>query len=146
MTPLDKLPDDIVLALTIWGEARNQPIEGQIAVGCVVRNRLKRAVNTAPRWRDVCLADEQFSCFNADDPNAGPIARAAAMLMTAVPTPELEQALWIAEGLMSGAALDNTKGATHYLTTALLKTHPPTWAKNQPVLVVYGAHSFLKVA
>jgi hypothetical protein len=41
-------------------------------------------------------------------------------LMTALPTPELAQALWIADGVMSGAVKDNSHGATHYLTTALL--------------------------
>lgn len=146
MTALADLPDRIVLALTIWGESRGEPVEGQIAVACVVRNRLKRAGGIAPRWRDICLAPEQFSCFNEDDPNAGPIARAAANLMTAVPTPELAQALWIADGVMSGAAKDNTLGATHYLTTGLLNAKPPSWAKNQPVLAVIGAHSFLNVA
>ena len=74
MTPLHELPDRVVLALTIWGESRGECVEGQIAVACVVRNRLKRAISTAPRWRDICLAPEQFSCFNEDDPNAGPIA------------------------------------------------------------------------
>ncbi len=146
MTPLRELPDRVVLALTIWGESRGEPVEGQIAVGCVVRNRLKRAINTAPRWRDVCLAQEQFSCFNDGDPNAGPVARAAVNLMTSVPTPELAQALWISDGVMSGAAKDVTHGATHYLTTALLNAHPPSWAKDQPVLVTIGAHAFLDVA
>lgn len=146
MTPLDELPDRVVLALCVWGESRNQPVEGQIAVANVVRNRLKRAINTAPRWRDVCLAPEQFSCFNDDDPNAGPIARAAVNLMTAMPTPELAQALWIADGVMSGAVKDNSRGATHYLTSALLHAHPPSWARNQPVLTTIGAHAFLNVA
>ncbi len=146
MTALADLPDRIVLALTIWGESRGESVQGQIAVACVVRNRLKRAISTAPRWRDVCLAPEQFSCFNADDPNAGPIARAVVNLMTATPTPELAQALWIADGVMSGAAKDNTQGATHYLVTSLLNTKPPSWAQGQPVLAVIGAHSFLNVA
>lgn len=146
MTPLCELPDRVVLALLIWGEARGEALAGQVAVACVVRNRLKMAVNTAPRWRDVCLAPEQFSCFNEDDPNRGPIDRAAVNLMTALPTPELAQALWIAEGVMSGAAKDVTAGANHYLTTALLHAKPPSWAKNQPVLVTIGAHAFLNVA
>lgn len=146
MTPLSELPDRIVLALTIWGEARGEPVEGQVGVANVVRNRLWRAARATMRWRDVCLAPEQFSCFNVNDPNAGPIARAAVSLMTTLPTPELAQALWIADGVIAGAVKDNTRGATHYLVTALLHTKPPSWAKDQPVLVVLGDHSFLHVA
>lgn len=140
MTPLIDLPDRVVLALLIWGESRGESVQGQIAVACVVRNRLKR---TGGRWRDICLAAEQFSCFNEGDPNAGPIARAAVNLMTSLPTPELAQSLWIADGVMSGVVKDNTNGSLNYLTSALLKTKPPAWAKNKTVLAVIGQHSFL---
>lgn len=139
---LHTLHDRIVLALTVWGESRGEPVEGQIAVACVVRNRLR----SGELWRDVCLAPEQFSCFNDGDPNAGPIQRAAAMLQTATPTPDLAQALWIADGTMAHAVKDNTFGATHYLTSALLASAPPSWAVGQPVLVVIGHQSFLRVA
>lgn len=146
MAPLNALPDRIVLALTIWGESRGEPVEGQIAVACVVRNRRLGHAAPTPEWRAICLAPEQFSCFNADDPNDGPIARAAAALMTGADTPDLAQALWIADGLIAGHVKDNTRGATHYLVTALLRSHPPTWAAGQPVLAAIGHHSFLKVA
>lgn len=145
MTPLHDLPDRIVLALTIWGESRGEPVEGQIAVACVVRNRLTRAINTAPRWRDICLAPMQFSCFNEADPNAGPIARAAVNLMTALPTPELAQALWISDGILAGAVIDNVLGATHYVTEALMKSHPPKWAVGEKPLCQIGAHVFFRV-
>lgn len=144
MTPLNALPDRVVLALCVWGESRGEPVEGQIAVACVVRNRFK--LKGTGSWAGICLAPEQFSCFNDDDPNSGPIARASVSLMTSMPTPELAQALWIADGVMSGGAKDNTVGATHYLVTALLKSKPPSWADGQPVLVTIGQHSFLKVA
>jgi N-acetylmuramoyl-L-alanine amidase len=142
MTDLHTLPDRVVLALCIWGESRGEPVEGQIAVGCVVRNRLQAAVNTAPRWRDVCLAPNQFSCFNPDDPNYGPLQLALA----GHPSARLAQQFWIADGVMSGMVQDNTHGATHYLTTALLISHPPSWARDQPTRATIGAHSFLKVA
>ena len=145
MTALADLPDRVILALLIWGEARGEDVQGQIAVGNVVRNRLKRNVHP-PAWKDICLAPFQFSCFNATDPNAGPIARAAVTLMTSALTPGLAQAQWIADGVMSGACLDNVHGATHYLTTALLQSHPPVWAVNQPTVATIGAHTFLKVA
>jgi len=127
---LHTLPDRIVLALLIWGESRGEPVEGQIAVANVVRNRLKRAVNTTPRWRDVCLAPAQFSCFDANDPNAAAIQNAAALLTTATLTPALEQAQWIADGMIIGACQDNTRGSNHYITKQLYQTNPPSWATN----------------
>jgi hypothetical protein len=140
MTPLHDLPAPILLALLIWGEARGEPVEGQIAVACVVRNRVLREGHD---WRAVCLAPKQFSCFNVDDPNYPKILRAADVLLTGTPTPELAQACWIAEGVIAGHVLDNTSGAKNYLTTALLQSRPPRWAVDRPILAVIGAHSFL---
>ena len=137
---LHELPAEIVLALLIWGEARGEPIEGQVAVGCVVRNRVARS---GQDWRTVCLAPKQFSCFNAADPNAPKIQRAAVVLMTGEPTPALAQAVWIAQGLLQHAVIDNTHGALNYLTTELLQRKPPRWAIGRPVLARIGAHTFL---
>ena len=36
---LDRLTDVQILALTLFGEARSEPIEGIVGVGCVIRNR-----------------------------------------------------------------------------------------------------------
>jgi spore germination cell wall hydrolase CwlJ-like protein len=144
MTPIHQLPDAVVLALTIYGEARGEPVEGQIAVACVVRNRLK--AKAGARWRDICLAPAQFSCFNADDPNYALMERAANVLMTQSPPPELAQAEWIADGIISGACYqDPTNGANHYLTESLFLSHPPSWAINQPVRASVGRHIFLDV-
>ncbi len=146
VTPLDELPDRIILATLIWGEARGEPVEGQIAVACVVRNRLRMHALPTPRWRDLCLAPAQFSCFNADDPNYPKVQKAAAMLMTASPTADLQQALWIADGVMSGQAQDNTHGATHYVTLALYRTGAPTWAQGRPIRATIGSQVFLEAA
>lgn len=139
---LATLPDRIILALTIWAEARGEPVDGQIAVACVVRNRLRGG-----RWRDVCLAPEQFSCFN-EVPDDGPVARAATALMTGVDTPALAQAVWIADGVMGGAARDNTHGATHYYAPAAMvpRGTVPAWAKGQTPVAQVGAQLFFKVA
>jgi hypothetical protein len=64
-TWLSPLPDEAILALTLYGEARGEPIEGIIAVGCVIRNRVN---DTKKRWpntyRGVCLQPWQFSALN----------------------------------------------------------------------------------
>jgi len=138
---LRDLPADIVLALLIWGEARGEPVEGQIGVACVVRNR---ALRSGHDWRAVMLAPFQFSCFNADDPNFPKISRARELLLTGTPTPQLAQALWIANGVIDGTVMDNTRGAQNYLTTDLLRSaRAPRWSQHRPILVVLGQHSFL---
>lgn len=137
---LHDLPADVVLALLIWGESRGEPVEGSIAVANVVRNRVLRSGHD---WRRVCLAPYQFSCFNPDDPNLPKVHRAAIVLMSGEPTPELLQAQWIAHGVIAGVVMDNTRGSQNYLTTALLHRTPPSWALDRPILAVIGSHSFL---
>lgn len=140
---LADLPDRVVLALLIFGEARSEPIEGQVAVACVVRNRATRSAGTPPSWKDVCLAPKQFSCFSVTDPNYPKILSAADLLMHEMSTPDLAQALWIADGVLAGVVRDNTHGARNYLTTTLLHHSPPSWAVNRPILATIGNHSFL---
>lgn len=141
-------PDRVVLALCIYGEARNQSLEGQVAVACVARNRLikARGAHPATSWTDILLAPWQFSCFNKADPNLPKILRVGMAVMTGEEPDELAQMLWIADGVMSGAANDVTRGADHYLSRQLLTTLPPSWAKDQPILATIGDHAFLAVA
>jgi N-acetylmuramoyl-L-alanine amidase len=55
--------DRVTLARTLYGEARGEPTEGQIAVAWVILLSLEGAV------AQVCLAPWQFSCWNQGDPN-----------------------------------------------------------------------------
>jgi len=57
-----------LLTMCLWGEARNQPEEGVVAVAHVVRNRVLSG-KWGDTWRDVLLAPKQFSCFNPNDLN-----------------------------------------------------------------------------
>lgn len=139
MTTLSSLD---VLALTIYGEARGESVEGKIAVGNVVRNRLK-----THRWgltyERVCLAPMQFSCWtpkggakNADSLQA--LARA--IMAGAMPSdPVLAECYWIAGGMSSGAAQDNVHGATFYFVT---RSPIPSWAVGHLPVCVIGQHSF----
>lgn len=138
---LRQLPARLVVALTIWGESRGEPVEGQIAVASVIRNRVLRSQLD---WVKVCLAKDQFTCFNEHDPNFVKIQRAADILLTQEPTQALAQALWIADGVMAGLLIDNTRGSQNYLTTDLLHSEKaPRWAMDRPILAVIGGHSFL---
>lgn len=133
-----------VVGMTIWAEARAEPIEGEVAVGCVIRNRLLRPQRFADTWEKVCFAKWQFSCWI---PEGGVenyqmlMARCEAALAGRSPWPA--QQLWIAEGIISGAIEDRVSGADHYFAS-WMKTWP-AWAKGLTPTVVLGVHRFYKV-
>lgn len=139
MTTLSSLD---VLALTIYGEARGEPVEGKVAVGNVCRNRL-----AANRWgktyESVCLAPMQFSCWTPRGglSNYTAIKALAQQIMdgTTPHDPALAECYWIAEGMQSGVCRDNTSHATFYYVA---NSKMPTWAVGQvPVCIIHN-HSF----
>src|SRR4051812_25123549 len=106
-TEINRLNELDILALTIYGEARGETIEGQIAVGNVIRNRVVALKKT---YRDICLADKQFSCWNTNDPNYIILGEAAYRLnnLGTIDT-TFNQIMWIAKGLMRNEIKDNIK-------------------------------------
>ncbi len=144
---VDRLGEIEILALTLWGEARNQPIQGLIAVGCVIRNRMRDG-----RWpsgaKAACLQPKQFSCWNAGpDVNHSRVMAQAERLVEQLPVldPRLRECLFLAEGILSDQLRDPTNGATHYY--APLGMEPPgrvpTWADGKPTQTI-GDHEFLR--
>lgn len=140
-----RLTDEDALALTIYGEARGEPLHGQAAVGCVVRNRTKD-----PRWPDtykgVCLQPKQFSCWNPGfDANAQAVRTMGERLVSGGNAdPALRQCGWIAAGVIDGIILDATKGADHYMTEQLYRLATPKWARAMRETARIGSHVFLK--
>lgn len=145
------LPKDFVLlqhdldiaARTIAGEARGEPIEGQIAVAWVIRNRAETVfrAKTArhhygpmPSLRAICLQPWAFSCWNAEDPNK-------AVIEGLTLTNQLYlRMLELVARVMAGDAPDPTNGATLYHA---LKAPPPRWnpAKLRETARI-GRHTF----
>ena len=113
--------DAVVVAQTIWGEARGEPHEGGVAVGWVIRNRLDRHWLKATTAAQVCRAPSQFSCWLDGDPNRP--------LLDKIPdhpdAPYLD-ALAIWADIVAGRLADPTVGATHYYALSLPR--PPSWA------------------
>lgn len=131
--------DDLdTLARTIYGEARGEPAEGQLAVGLVVCRRWRNA-RARGRLADVCRRPWQFSCWNADDPNRARVLAA-----------ELGDPAFRAAWRAALAAIDTgedaeralTGAATHYMTRALFDTAPPRWAAGHDPVAEIGAHVF----
>ena len=143
MFSLEKdLSDMEILALTIYGESRGESIEGQIAVGCVIRNR----AIAGSFYKDICLAPNQFSCWNIGDPNYEILNELAQKLFDGdtQDNPVLMQDMWVAEGIMNHELIDVTNGAKNYLTNDLYKSaHAPAWAHQLKVSKVIGNQTFL---
>ncbi len=144
---LKGLSDLEALFLTIYGEGRGEPVEGQIAIGNVIKNRLSRApLNTT--YKDICLADKQFSCWNENDPNYPLLIELGTILIHGDSPKDivLRQCVCVARGIKDDEILDNTHGALNYMTTQLFHSNKrPAWAINAKVVKPIGNHSFLVV-
>jgi len=127
---------DLLMAL-IWGEARGELVMGQIAVGAVVRNRL-RDPRWPKTWSGVILQRKQFSCFNPNDPNINKIIDGIALKRI---DSMWRQCRWVAGGIMYDYLPDPTKGANHYHT----KGCDPSWDDNVKPTIQIGAHVFYKL-
>ena len=140
------LTDAQLLVLTIYGEARGEPIEGQIAVGCTIRNRVQTG-RWGASYAKVCLAPWQFSCWRPEGGRANHqvVVAAAEMLAKSTTLPEdaaLRQCAWVGQGVMGHWIQDTVRDATHYLTADLLASAPPRWAVNQTPVARVGRHVF----
>ena len=139
------LADDYeALRRTVYGEARNQPLDGQYAVAFTVMNRLR---HPRLRWwgtsvEAICLKPHQYSCWNEGDPNRVVIAAASENL------PPFLKASIVAATVLLSLRSDNTEGATHYHTVHApsgARSWPPYWAKSmKPTGVIIGSHVFYR--
>ena len=129
-----------ILELTIIGESRGEPIEGQVAVGSVIRNRLYSNQVKYKSYIDVCLEAKQFSCWNQNDPNYNLLIGIAQNLINGkLPLGiNYKQCFWVAKGIFDWAIIDNTKGSLYYLEYHLFNENRPSWArfpKNDPIKI-----------
>lgn len=146
-TFLSPLPDDAILGLTLYGEARGEPIEGIIAIGHVIRNRARDAKGRWPsNIRQVCLQKAQFSCWSpiGGEANHEAVLAAAQNILLKEKAPAmLEQCAWVALGISGNALVDNSKGANHYMVATLMPR--PLWAQGRIPLCQRGAHAFYRL-
>ena len=116
----------MILAMTIYLEAGNQPMAGKIAVAQVVMARV-----ADPRWPDtveaVCLQPKQFSCWNGRDPATVEIPDDAAFYACET----------IAERALAGRL--SAGDFNHYYNPALCS---PPWADQLTGVLRIGDHLF----
>jgi spore germination cell wall hydrolase CwlJ-like protein len=140
-----QLSELAALMLTIYGEARAETPDGQIAVAQVVMHRLRRG-----RWghtiQAVVGAKAQFSCWwkFGGLQNWERVQAMARTVLAGTVAPELRQACWIAEGVFGERVTrDLVRGATHYLTADLLRSgHAPAWTRGMTITAHIGGHVF----
>ncbi|MBT7100563.1 cell wall hydrolase [Candidatus Poribacteria bacterium] len=129
--------DVAILAALLAGEARGEPVAGQLAVAHVVMNRARLGGWWGDTIRGVALKRWQFSTFN---PPGDDKWDAVAVIADRLAVAGDDQ--WaVAEAALSGVTADPTDGATHYYNPALAD---PSWAAQLAETVTIGAHRFMK--
>jgi spore germination cell wall hydrolase CwlJ-like protein len=113
-----------VLARTIFGEARGEPLDGQIAVAFAVLHRAAIALAYRQRFKrqhphfgdgsvaSACQQPKQFSCWNTGDPNQLACSRVT------MASPAFQRATYVAHAVLQGQVEDRLPRATHYCTPA----------------------------
>ncbi len=132
---IEDQPEDVVLRLLAYGEARGEGRSGILAVLHVVRNRALKRDTTMKRE---ALRPLQFSCFNADDPNRAKMLSAW----------EHDPSGWAlcdeaVSAFSEGDTVDDTLGSLNYYVTDMKR--PPKWSKPENGWVtraVIGHHTF----
>jgi N-acetylmuramoyl-L-alanine amidase len=135
---------------TLWGEARGERYEAKAAVFHVLLERQAvakayklRTGKNHPLFGDgtltgVCLAPYQFSCRNANDPNAAKIA--ALSLPDALGDAAFLDCLGAANAALTGREKAAAPGVLHYHVAGMDPL--PKWAIGQKPVAHIGAHVF----
>jgi spore germination cell wall hydrolase CwlJ-like protein len=129
------------LALTMWGEARNQGSAGMRAVGHVIKNRAESnhpGVFGGTNIEDVAYAPKQFSAWNKGDPNRDMMLSIDELQPGDPGYDEWQEAQELAANILSGRDSDNTNGSLYYHTKAV----NPNWAKRIDPVKQIGDHLF----
>lgn len=114
----------------MYGEARNQPNEGQIAVAWVIRNRVVDG-RYGEGVRGVCLKSKAFSCwnYNPNDKNLQKMQTTNAGLV---------QRNFVRLAFTAAQEDDPTKGSKHYCRIDV----SPAWARGKVPVLTIEAHAF----
>ncbi len=115
------------LALNVYHEARNQPLEGQLAVAHVTLNRLDES-RTATSICEVVFKGRDFSWTS--DPQK----------LTSAPTDTTawQIAQWVAKMAVARRDADPVRGSTYFHATSVA----PRWARGLVRITKIGDHIF----
>lgn len=134
------LADKIIMALTIWREARGEGYEGMQAVANVIKNNALAVGHSV--YAECTMLDRYSSMTVPSDPQTTHF-------------PKETDSAWrsaqsIAFGVLAGVIKDNTNGARYYCVAGTeganpwFKTHIVEDIINHPFLVKIGKQDFYK--
>lgn len=109
-----------LLAKTLMAEAGGEGLQGMLAAGSVIQNRVANG-NYGKGLRGVIMKPGQFSAWNGVTGYAG--GKGAIDMANITPN---EEALQAADMLLSGRYEDQTGGATHYYNPSVVE---PKWGQ-----------------
>ena len=125
--------EEALAVITIWQEARNEPQEGMMAVGEVIRNRMKLKYSSDGTVAGTVLRPLQFSGWNAKDPSR--------VKSLKIDDDDATVKKCLAAWLLSEQS-NHAKGAVLYYAPAVVSM--PDWAKPEVAQKVaeIGGHIF----
>jgi len=131
--------NDLIVAATIWGEARGEGERGMIAVANVIKNRAKSGGITP---KEVVLKPKQFSVWNNADVDS--VLRSIESSYKKNPTSK-DSKMWdlsknITTEYVKNDGNDITKGSEYYHTLSV----NPSWASKLDYVATIGNHKFYK--
>ena len=122
----------VLLALTVWREARGEPFEARVAVAHSIKNRVERPSWWGKDWISVLTKKWQYSSLT--DPRD--------TQLTTWPKADdatFAECLNVAEGVMSGSFNSPVKGADSYFDDSIA---PPAWATPETFVGKVGKLNF----
>jgi N-acetylmuramoyl-L-alanine amidase len=149
------LNDLQTLTLTLYGEARGEPVEGIVAIGCLIRNRTLEPKRFGFGYKGVCLKRSQFSCWQASGgkDNYDHLMAVAATVLElgdggdVAHARQYFQCQFIAQMIYQDLVLESVIGASrhYYSPTAMVpKGREPVWAKGKKPKAAIGHHLFFE--
>lgn len=141
---IEKMTEPQIVTLVLFGEARSEPIEGIVAVGCVLRNRAHADGRYGKTYAEVATKRLQFSCLSplGGKSNYKRVIKAAQLLAGGQPVTDVKvrECAWVAHGVIGDYARDVTNGSTHYHVATM--TPRPAWAQDHVPTKQIGSHVF----
>lgn len=144
---VEKLNDWQTVALVLYGETRSEPIQGQVAVANVIKNRVEAKSWYGDGWKGVALKAKQFSCLfpQGGQKNYERVLALAQKLAAgeSVTDPKYLACAWVARGVIGGFLPENTQQSNHYHVAAM--TPRPDWAQKHTPKAQHGGHVFYRL-
>ena len=144
----DRLTDEQILTLTLWGECRGCRVDQQIALGEVIMNRVDDGRYGAG-VRGVCLKRQAFSCWWEVSVNRTRVIEMATAVAVNVRFPSeagklaYTQLLSVAPGIMAGRFEPMVADALHYHSVPDDKPELwPWWSKGRKPAYIHGPFKF----